>query len=115
MDMTLEPIPPEETPLPGDWCFALDPEDAGAEAGWQSSAYQDNHWQRVGVPHSWNAAGPHTSYEGIAWYRLAFASPTDAPPAHVRIRFDAVFYLARVCESRTALLVKQFDGYKPLP
>ena len=94
--MTLEPIPPLEAPLLDDWRFALDPQDTGLEAGWQSSAYQDDHWERVAIPHTWNATGQHAGYEGIAWYRLPFVAPAHGQSVHVRIRFDAIFYLARV-------------------
>ncbi len=110
--MTLDPIPPLETPLLDDWRFALDPEDMGEEAGWQSTAYQDDHWERVAIPHSWNAKGQDTGYEGIAWYRLAFAAPSAASSAHVRIRFDAVFYLARVWLNGTCLGEHE-GGYTP--
>ncbi len=94
--MSLEPVFPEETLLLDGWRFALDPQDTGEQASWHSSAYRDDHWERIAVPHSWNATGQYTGYEGIAWYRIAFAAPIDAAHAHVRIRFDAVFYMARV-------------------
>ncbi len=94
--MSLEPIPPVEMRLFDDWRFALDPLDIDQEAGWQSAGCQDADWERVVIPHSWNATGQHTGYEGIAWYRLAFIAPTLGEGAHVRIRFDGVFYLAKI-------------------
>ena len=35
-------------------------------------------------------------YEGLARYHRAFSLPADAKDAHVRLHFEAVFYLARV-------------------
>ena len=94
--MTLHPIAPLAMSLSDDWCFGFDPEDGGERAGWQSVSHEDSHWERVTVPHTWNALEKYAGYEGIAWYRLHFPGPHGADEAHIRLRFEAVFYLARV-------------------
>jgi len=38
----------------------------------------------------------HTDYDGVAWYRRTFTPPAEIQDAHLRLRFEAVFYLARV-------------------
>ena len=95
-DMIAKAITPLEIPLSKDWCFALDPEDGGEKAGWQSSYYRDSGWERVSLPHTWNTVEKYAAYEGIAWYRLTFPCPSQVDEAQVRLIFDAVFYLARV-------------------
>ena len=94
--MITKPIPPLEIPLSKEWRFAPDPQDGGEKGGWQSSRYNDANWEYVSMPHTWNTMEKHTGYEGIAWYRLTFPCPSQADEAHVSLKFDAVFYLARV-------------------
>jgi len=38
----------------------------------------------------------YSNYEGLAWYRRAFTIPSESQDAHLRLRFEAVFYRARV-------------------
>jgi beta-galactosidase/beta-glucuronidase len=38
----------------------------------------------------------YSEYEGLAWYRRTFTVPPESQNAHLRLRFEAVFYLARV-------------------
>ena len=38
----------------------------------------------------------HYSYDGIGWYRRRFTLPALAGHGHLRLRFEAVFYVARV-------------------
>jgi beta-galactosidase/beta-glucuronidase len=38
----------------------------------------------------------HANYDGPSWYRRTFAFPAEAQDTHLRLRFAAVFYLARV-------------------
>ncbi len=50
----------------------------------------------VNVPHTWNVLPEYANYDGLAWYRKRFMLPSGARAAHIRLRFEAVFYLARV-------------------
>ncbi len=94
--MTAPPIPPIEIPLSKGWRFSLDTLDNGETAGWQSRRHDDSGWRRVCVPHTWNVVDEYAAHEGIAWYRLTFPIPSQADQTQVRLRFEAVFYLARV-------------------
>lgn len=91
-----KPISPTEISLSQGWRFATDLEDCGEKLGWQAVDYDSRNWKHVSVPHTWNAMKAYANYEGIAWYRLAFEYPFQADEAYVRLKFDAVFYLARV-------------------
>jgi len=54
----------------------------------------------------------HASYDGCAWYRRTFRAPADVREAHVRLRFQAVFYLARVWLNGIYLGMHE-GGYTP--
>jgi hypothetical protein len=83
-------------PLAGAWQFAVDPDMVGQTAGWAEPGFDDAGWITVTVPHTWNVMPVHAHYEGIAWYRRRFTLPPAAQEAHLRLRFEAVFYLAHV-------------------
>src|SRR5512142_1358109 len=94
--MAIKPVTSLEIPLAQRWRFTTDPEDCGEMQGWQAADRDAGNWESVSIPHTWNTAQAHASYEGIAWYRLAFRCPSQAGEGCVHLRFDAVFYLARV-------------------
>jgi beta-glucuronidase len=83
-------------PLSGKWRFSIDNEKIGERQGWADSSFEDSSWTTVNVPHTWNVMPEYSTYEGIAWYRKIFTVPESAKNAHLRLRFEAVFYLARV-------------------
>jgi beta-glucuronidase len=83
-------------PLSGEWYFALDPSDVGQDEGWAEPSFDISGWAAVNIPHTWGMMADHADYEGIAWYRRKFALPAEAKLAHLRLHFDAAFYLARV-------------------
>lgn len=83
-------------PLTGEWRFSVDDEKIGEQQGWADSSIQDSSWMPVTVPHTWNVMPEYSEYEGIAWYRRTFTVSESAENAHLRLRFEAVFYLARV-------------------
>lgn len=89
-------IPPASMPLSGEWRFAIDEDQTGEKAGWATPGFDDSSWTTVSVPHTWNVMPEYSDYEGLAWYRRAFTAPSDSENAHLRLRFEAVFYLARV-------------------
>lgn len=97
--MTPEPmlaIPSISLPLTGEWRFSLDKDQRGEEQAWEAPTFDDASWQVVSVPHTWNVMPEYSEYEGVAWYRRTFTAPEEAKNAHLRLRFEAVFYLARV-------------------
>jgi len=89
-------IPPVSIPLSGESRFSIDTDQAGEKEGWANAAFDDSAWAIVSVPHTWNVMSEHAEYEGLAWYRRSFTIPAESRDAHLRLRFEAVFYLARV-------------------
>jgi beta-galactosidase/beta-glucuronidase len=82
--------------LSGEWRFAVDPDEVGEKEGWTAPGFDDSRWATVTVPHTWGVMAEHADYDGVAWYRRTFTPPAEARDAHLRLRFEAVFYLARV-------------------
>ena len=82
--------------LNGEWRFSIDSEKVGVDQKWFLPGYDDSGWTRVIVPHTWNVMPAYSDYEGLGWYRRTFSIPAKAKDASVRLRFEAVFYLARV-------------------
>ena len=102
----------DSLPLSGKWRFAVDPGVVGEDEGWAEPSFDDSGWMVVSVPHTWGTMEKHANYDGIAWYRRSFALPVDAKDAHLRLRFDAVFYLAQVWLNGE-YLGKHEGGYTP--
>jgi beta-glucuronidase len=90
------PIQPVSIPLSGEWSFSIDKDQVGEGQGWANPDFDDSSWETVNVPHTWNVMSEYSEYEGIAWYRRTFMAPAESQDAHLRLRFEAVFYLARV-------------------
>jgi beta-galactosidase/beta-glucuronidase len=60
--------------LSGRWKFSL-----GDDMKWKESSFNDNSWEKVSVPSSWENQGFH-GYDGYAWYRKSFklnSEPTN--------------------------------------
>ncbi len=74
----------------------MDPEGRGEQTGWAGPGFDDAAWTTVTVPHTWNVVPEHSNYDGLAWYRRKFIISASARDAHLRLRFDAVFYRATV-------------------
>lgn len=109
---SLEAVAAATYVLAGGWYFAIDPSNAGEVGGWADPAFDDSEWARVEVPHTWNVMPEHAAYEGLAWYRRSFATPEQAAEALVRLRFEAVYYQARVWLNGACLGVHE-GGYTP--
>lgn len=91
------PVRAAPVSLDGPWRFAVDPGRAGVRGRWFAADFRDAKWERVDVPHTWNVMPEHRDYSGLAWYRRSFTlRERDVREGHVRLRFGAVFYLARV-------------------
>lgn len=93
---SIHAVASSSVPLTGEWHFSIDQDRTGEQNGWAGSSFDDSSWMVVNVPHTWNVMPAYSEYEGIAWYRRAFTVPEEVKNAHVRLKFDAVFYLARV-------------------
>src|SRR6266508_6434794 len=89
-------IPSVSIPLSGEWCFSIDKDQVGEQQGWANPNFDDSSWMTVSVPHTWNVMPEYSEYEGLAWYRRTFTAPPESRDSHLRLRFEAVFYLARV-------------------
>jgi len=105
-------VPAQVLPLSEGWRFCVDPAGEGEARGWARASFDDRTWESVAIPHSWNARPAHADYEGLAWYRRRFAVPVDAAEAHLRLRFEAVNYLARVWLNGRAVGTHE-GGYTP--
>jgi beta-glucuronidase len=98
---TLNPVPivsaPQiSIPLTEDWQFFVDPQDLGEGEGWFKPEFDDSDWLPVDIPHTWNVMEEFYEYEGLAWYRYALSLPEYIPGANYRLRFEGVFYIARL-------------------
>src|ERR1044071_3386391 len=97
--MNSEPLSvmkPTSIPLTGEWSFSIDKAQTGEQQGWTTPTFDDSTWTKVSVPHTWNVMPEYSDYEGMGWYRRTFIAPAESPKGHLRLRFEAVFYLARV-------------------
>ncbi len=52
--------------LEGNWRFSI-----GDDTAWASPDFDDNNWEKIRVPSSWEDQGFH-GYNGYAWYRKTF-------------------------------------------
>ena len=92
----LVPANAQTIPLSGEWRLAIDPDVVGEDEGWGAPSFDDSGWTTVTVPHTWGVMTEYADYDGVAWYRRSFVLPARTHDAHLRLRFDAVFYLADV-------------------
>lgn len=95
------PTTRQQVDLGADWRFQRS-DVAGAEV----PGFNDSAWQRVTVPHTWNASdgqdGGANYYRGIAWYRKHFTPPTTSG-RRVWLQFDGVNQVADVWLNGTRL------------
>ncbi len=70
----------------------------GDHPGASAIAFDDKHWTRVTLPHSFNAAetGDGSYYRGPAWYRRVLNVTPRAPGRRLFIQFDAAASVADV-------------------
>ncbi|XPF93310.1 glycoside hydrolase family 2 TIM barrel-domain containing protein [Colwellia sp. RE-S-Sl-9] len=83
------------------WMFSK-----GTQAGAQSPAFDDSHWQAVTLPHDWSIEGPFDKkYNarngglpvfGDGWYRKKFTLPKSAQGKYVSVTFDAAMDHSKV-------------------
>ncbi|HVS54610.1 MAG TPA: glycoside hydrolase family 2 TIM barrel-domain containing protein [Opitutaceae bacterium] len=82
-----------QIPLRDGWRFHF-----GETPGAWQAAFDDQAWEAVAVPHTWNAAdSTQPNFKrGQGWYRLHFATPTLAADERVLVDFRAVSLVATV-------------------
>lgn len=98
---TSNPLPIVSTPeisvsLSEDWHFLVDPQDIGEQSGWFEPSFDHSEWLEIAIPHTWNVMEEFYEYEGLAWYRCSFSLPESVPGASIRLKFEGVFYYARL-------------------
>jgi beta-galactosidase/beta-glucuronidase len=82
--------------LDGNWRFSVDRQKKGESEMWFASGYDDSAWQVVSVPHTWNVMPDYSQFNGLGWYLHNLAVPASSQGMHLRLRFQSVFYLAKV-------------------
>jgi beta-galactosidase len=89
--------------LDGVWRFATDPGRTGEANGFATAAFNDAAWASQQVPGNWDVHDSYANYRGVAWYRDRVASPAVVAGQVVRLRFQAVYYHAKVWFNGTYL------------
>ena len=82
--------------LDGNWRFSVDRQKKGESDKWFDPGFNDSSWQVVSVPHTWNVMPDYSQFNGLGWYRYNLAAPVSLRGMHLRLRFEAVFYLAKI-------------------
>lgn len=88
--------PASSLSLDGEWRFVSDAQKKGESEMWFAPEYDDSAWQSVSVPHTWNVMEKYSKYNGLAWYRHRVIVPKTLQDMHLRLKFQAVFYLAKI-------------------
>ncbi|WKZ69255.1 MAG: beta galactosidase jelly roll domain-containing protein [Melioribacteraceae bacterium] len=70
--------------LRGYWKFTI-----GDDLKWSSPNHNDNSWEDIRVPSSWESQGFH-GYNGYAWYRTTFELPRDAEGYSIKIQLGYI-------------------------
>ncbi len=70
--------------LNGLWQFEL-----GDNPQWSESGYNDNHWDRIYVPSTWEDEG-FPGYDGYAWYRIRFKIDSKYSDQVLYLRLGAI-------------------------
>ncbi|MBM3497220.1 MAG: DUF4838 domain-containing protein [Armatimonadetes bacterium] len=112
--LRLMPAPGER--LVGPWRFAWDPQRQGEADGWAAEDFDDAAWAEIGTEGPWEQtpvgrqweAEHGASYDGVAWYRTAFAAPADPARPGVRLVFGAVDEACSVWLNGTRLLERPY-------
>ncbi|QYE33878.1 DUF4982 domain-containing protein [Polymorphobacter sp. PAMC 29334] len=90
----------EAVDLAHGWRFRF----GGDATGITAPGFDDNKWQSVDLPHTWNRLGEYATVrspetnnsQGIGWYRLGFTAPAAAPGRRQYLQFDGVGNIAEV-------------------
>jgi beta-galactosidase len=90
------------------WSLRLDPTDSWLPP--VESVTADN-WEKIHVPHTWQALGGTPDYSGVAWYKLRFLAPMEWTSRLTRIEFEAVTHTAHVFLNGKAIGEHVGKGY----
>ncbi len=82
--------------LDGTWRFSIDNHKEGESEEWFAADYDDSDWKAVSVPHTWGTMPEYSQFNGLGWYRYPLALPESIQGMHFRLRFQAVYYLAKI-------------------
>jgi beta-glucuronidase len=85
-----------ETPLHGEWSFALDPVNIGEKQKWFAAGFTAGRWDKVTVPHCYTIDKRYHYYTGSAWYNKKIGKVNVPEGYRAFIRFEAVFYKAHL-------------------
>lgn len=104
--LTLVPLahaqPGSRLPLDDGWRFVR--QDVAGAAG---DVFDDGAWEKVRLPHSWNAldwAAPNSGYyRGVGWYRRTLEVPAAWKGRRVFVRFGAASIVADVFVNGTSV------------
>jgi beta-glucuronidase len=94
------------------WTFALDPVKVGEKEQWFSADFQFNKFDKVTIPQSFSVDPRYSFYTGTAWYFRKFNAGIPAAGQRSVIRFDAVFYKAKVWLNGK-IVAEHEGGYTP--
>ncbi len=95
------------------WRFSPDPHRDGESLGFWKADRNFPRWREVAVPSCFEATCPELEgYEGLCWYRQAFAPPSAWHGQRIVLRFEAVNYRAKVWLNGH-LLGEHRDGFLP--
>jgi beta-galactosidase len=75
------------------WQFRLDPRGLGQA---RELSTQDDGWQPIVVPHTWQIMNGSEDYVGVAWYRTVIYAPAEWKDGFVRVEFEAISHTAHV-------------------
>ncbi|MFZ5830232.1 MAG: glycoside hydrolase family 2 protein, partial [Planctomycetota bacterium] len=102
----------ETRSLDGQWEILFDRQNEGREAGWIRSEVFAAHPQKraIRVPSCWEEI--EKDYEGVAFYRRTFEVPAQWAGKAVRMRFDAVNFMAEVWVNDQAVGMHE-GGFTP--
>lgn len=68
--------------------------------GAEMPAYNDSKWEKVSLPHTWNAQdgqdGGNDYYRGVGWYRKSFSVDTKLRDKNFYLKFDGASSSAQV-------------------
>gem|GEM_PF-262255 len=98
--------------LNGNWHFRIDPAGIGEQQGWQDPGHDRSQWDRLRVPGNWDVRNEYSDYAGIGWYARTFAVPAEYEGFRVRLKFEAVYFHARVWVNGV-FVGEHYGGYTP--
>ncbi|MBN2450917.1 MAG: hypothetical protein JXR77_11040 [Lentisphaeria bacterium] len=88
--------------LDGTWEIAFDPENRGRDGKWmRRGSFPTGAARSIVVPSCWELT--EKDYEGVAFYRRTFRVPEEWSGQVVRLRFEAVNFLAEVWLNDSAI------------